>query len=106
MTDKSIDNGRDFDDKGHFAKGNKIGRIKKDGYTLKDLTKVAMAYDKTHDDSILKHYVERLQKNDKLLDKFIDRYVPTKTIQELTGIDGSPLTFIVEKSYKEDKEKK
>jgi len=82
-----------------FAKGNQIGRIKKRGYTLTDLTKVAMEYDKGHDDSILKHYINQLMKDNRLLENYINRYVPIKTVNELTGVDGSPLTFIVEKSY-------
>lgn len=36
--------------------------------------------------------------------KLKGKYPATKTISELTGKDGSPLTFIVEKSYKESKE--
>ena len=93
-----------------FAKGNQIGRIKKRGYTLTDLTKVAMEYDKGHDDSILKHYINQLMKDNRLLENYINRYVPIKTVSELTGVDGSPLTFVIEKSYNkpegEDTEKK
>ena len=90
-----------------LAKGNQIGRMKKKGYTLADLTKVAMQYDKTHDESILKHYINMLFSDNRLLENFINKYVPTKTINELTGKDGSPLTFIIEKSYesKDDKDK-
>ena len=104
MTDKSMKIDKDFDDKGHFAKGNQIGRMKKKGYTLLDLTKVAMQYDKTHDISILKHYIEQLLADNTLLSKYIDKNVPTKTVNELTGVDGSPLTFIIEKTYKQPKE--
>jgi len=86
-----------------FAKGNQIGRMKKKGYTLLDLTKVAIQYDKTHDVSILKHYIEELRKDNRLLENFINRYVPTKTISELTGKDGSPLTVIIEKTYEQPK---
>ena len=92
---------------GYFAKGNKIGRMKKRGYTRDDLTKVAIEYDKTHDDSILKHYINQLITDNRLLENFINKYVPTKTIQELTGVDGSPIKYIIEKSYesKDDKDK-
>jgi len=83
-----------------FAKGNDIGRMKKRGYVLEDLTKIAIQYDKAHpDESILKHYIKQLMEDNRLLENFINKYVPTKTINELTGVDGSPLTFIVEKSY-------
>ena len=101
MADESIkiDGNKDFDSKGHFAKNNQIGRMKKRGYTLADLTKVAMQYDKTHDDSILKHYINMLFSDNRLLENFINKYVPTKTINELTGADGSPIKYIIEKSY-------
>jgi len=89
--------------KHEFAKGNQIGRMKKKGYTLLDLTKVAIQYDKTHDVSILKHYIEELRKDNRLLENFINRYVPTKTISELTGKDGSPITVIIEKTYEQPK---
>lgn len=86
---------------GLFAEGNQIGRIKKRGYTLLDLTKVAMAYDKTHDETILKHYINELLNDNRLLENFINKYVPTKTINEVTGKDGSPLTVITVLAYKE-----
>ena len=76
-----------------FAKGNQIGRMKKKGFSLTDLTKVAMEYDKTHDLTILKHYIEQLFVDNRLLDKFIDRYVPSKTISEITGAGGGPITY-------------
>ncbi len=76
-----------------LAKGNQIGRMKKKGYTLLDLTKVAMQYDKTHDVSILKHYIEQLLNDNRLLENFINKYVPTKTINELTGAGGGPITY-------------
>ena len=91
---------------GYFAKGNKIGRMKKKGYTIKDLTNTALAYDKTHDTTILKHYIEELMKDNTLLKDFINKYVPTTTKNELTGADGSPLTVTLKKViYSEEKEK-
>jgi len=50
--DKRCNNGNSF------AKGNTIGRMKKKGFTLTDLNKVVVAYEKTHKVTILKHYVE------------------------------------------------
>ena len=87
-----------------YAKGNQIGRMKKKGYTLLDLTKVAMQYDKTHDETILKHYIEQLLKDNRLLENFINKYVPTKNISELTGADGEPLVlkFIIERTYENE----
>ena len=88
-----------------FAKGHQIGRMKKKGYTLLDLTKVAMEYDKTHDDSILKHYINMLLSDNRLLENFINKYVPTKTINELTGADGTPLTVTLKKVIYEENKK-
>jgi len=95
MTDKSVEIGKNknYDERGRFVKGNKIGRMKKRGYTLLDLTKVAMQYDKTHDVTILKHYIEELMKDNRLLENFINKYVPTKTISELAGAGGGPITY-------------
>jgi len=76
-----------------FAKGNTIGRMKKKGFTLTDLNKVVVAYEKAHGVTILKHYVEQLLEDNRLLDKYIDRNVPVKTINELTGVDGGPITY-------------
>jgi hypothetical protein len=67
--------------------------MKKKGYTLNDLTKVVIEYDKTHDLTILKHYINQLFIDNRLLDKFIDRYVPSKTINELTGANSGPITY-------------
>ena len=90
-----------------FAKGCTIGRMKKKGYTLADLTKVAMQYDKTHDESVLKHYINMLFSDNRLLENFINKYVPTKTINELSGKDGSPLNITYkEVIYKEEDEVK
>jgi len=82
---------------GTFKKGTQIGRMKKKGYTLTDLTKVAIEYDKTHDLTILKHYINQLLIDNRLLDKFIDRYVPSKTINQLTGADGGPISITLHK---------
>jgi len=91
-------------DKGQcrFAKGNKIGRMKKKGYTILDLTNTAIVYDKTHDVSILKHYIEELTKDNTLLKDFINKYVPTTNKNEFSGPGGDPLRFIIEKSYSGD----
>ena len=89
-----------------FAKGNQIGRMKKRGYIRDDLTKVAIEYDKSHDESILKHYINELLNDNRLLENFINKYVPTKTINELTGADGSPLNITLNRiRYSEEKPK-
>lgn len=103
---RKIDRNRDFNKEGKFVKGNKVGRMKKKGFTLTDLNKLIRKYEEAHDKPLLKHYIEQLFKDNKLLDKYVDRNIPTKTISELTGADGSPLTFIVEKTYDKAKEGK
>lgn len=87
-----------------FAKGNKIGRMKKRGYTRDDLTKVVMEYDKTHGTPILKHYIAELMVDNTLLKDFINKYVPTITRNEHTGKDGSPLSVTLKKVIYDDKE--
>ena len=88
-----------YNKNGHkiFAKNNKIGRMKKKGFTLTDLNKVIVEYEKSHDLPILKHYIEQLYKDNNLLSKYIDKNVPTKTINELTGKDGSPLNITLQR---------
>ena len=91
------------DGRNKFAKGNTIGRMKKKGFTLTDLNKVVVEYEKTHDQTLLKHYIGQLYKDNTLLGKYIDKNVPTKQINELTGADGSPLTVTLKKViYSED----
>jgi len=89
-----------------YAKGNQIGRMKKKGYTIKDLTNTAIAYDKTHDETILQHYILQIIKDNQLLKDFINKYVPTTTKNELTGADGSPLSVTLKKVIYENPEKK
>ena len=89
-----------------FAKGNQIGRMKKRGFTLTDLNKVVVEYEKTHDQILLKHYISQLFKDNNLLSKYIDKNVPTKSINELTGKDGSPLSITLNEIIYENPEKK
>jgi len=63
---------------GTFKKGTQVGRMKKKGFTLTDLNKVVIEYEKTHELPILKHYIEQLYKDNTLLGKYIDKNVPTK----------------------------
>ena len=89
-----------------IAKGNTIGRMKKKGFTLTDLNKVVVEYEKTHDQLLLKHYIKQLFTDNNLLSKYIDKNVPTKQINELTGKDGTPLTVTLKKViYSEEKPK-
>jgi len=97
---KSLPNGQS-----RFAKGNKIGQMKKKGYTIKDLTDTALAYDKSHDVTILQHYIGQLIKDNKLLKDFVNKYVPTTNKSEVSGPGGEPLSFVIEKTYQGENDK-
>lgn len=108
MTDKSIkvDKSKNFDEKGHFTKGNQIGRMPQKGFNLSDLNKLVMEYEKSSENkrgSLLKHYIKRLFKSDQLLAKYMDKNIASKTINQLTGTDGEGIKFIIEKTYEESK---
>ena len=95
MTEKAEQSGN-RDDKGKFAKGNIIGRMPKKGFNLHDLNKLVLEYEKSKENkkgSLLKHYIKRLFKNDKLLAKYMDKNIATRSINELTGADGGPLSI-------------
>ena len=110
MCDKSQKIAENFDKfedgRNKFAKGNNVGRMKKKGFTLTDLNKIVMEYEKTHELPILKHYIEQLYKDNNLLSKYIDKNVPTTVKNELSGAEGVPLRFIIEKSYPGENEPK
>ena len=84
------------DELGRFKKGNKLGYMLKSGFTLSDLNKLVLEYERSPENKrgpLLKHYVKRLFKNDKLLAKYLDKNIATKSINELTGLDGGPLNI-------------
>ena len=83
---------------GTFRKGTEIGRMPKKGFNLHDLNKLVLEYEKSKENkkgSLLKHYIKRLFKNDKLLAKYMDKNIATRSINELTGADGGPLNIIL-----------
>lgn len=90
-----------------FAKGTQIGRMKKKGFTLTDLNKLVRRYEATKTDgkTVLQHYIEQLFKDNKLLDKYIDKNVPTRTISELTGAGGEPISITLKEIIYTDKDK-
>lgn len=84
---------------GKFAKGNTIGRMKKKGFTLTDLNKIAYEYGKSKNKDLLQHYVSQLYRDNRLLLDFINKNVPTKVLNELVG----NLDIKIEKvNYKND----
>ena len=85
-----------FKPNGKFKKGNIIGRFPKK-LTLTYLTKLIRKDERLHPDepTLLKHYKDRLFKNDILLGKFMDKYIPT--INEFTGAGGEPISIILHK---------
>ena len=87
---------KNFDEKGKFIKGNVIGRMPKTGYNLSDLNRMILEYEKSKQNKkgpLLKHFIKRLFKNDKLLAKYMDKNIATRSINELTGADGGPLNI-------------
>jgi len=106
-----IERKQNFDNKGKFAKGNKIGRMPKKGFTLSDLNKLIRKYEANKDITLLEHYIEQLHKDNKLLARYMDKNIPTKSISELTGPGGEPLSItlreiIYEKDEEEGKKEK
>ena len=106
MKDKAKESYKDKNwDKGRFIKGNTIGQMPKKGFNLQHLNKLVLEYEKSPENkkgTLLKHYIKRLYKNDRLLAKFFDKNIPSKLINELTGSDGGPIT-LRELVYKETK---
>ena len=84
-----------------IAKGNTIGRMKKKGFTLNDLNKIVVEYEKTHDQTLLKHYIEQLFKDNTLLGKYMDKNIPTINRDEVTGAGGTPLNLIIKLDHPE-----
>jgi hypothetical protein len=102
--EKPIEDNNGKDEKGLFTKGNKYGSFPRK-LTLAYLTRSIRQDEKLHPNKkrLLEHYKERLLRNDNLLAKFMDKYLPTLNNNEVTGKDGSPLTFIIEKTYEQPK---
>ena len=87
---------KNFNEKGKFIKGNVIGRMPKTGYNLNDLNRMILEYEQSPQNKkgpLLKHFIKRLFKNDKLLAKYLDKNIATRSINELTGADGGPLNI-------------
>jgi len=100
---------------GTFKKGTQIGRMKKKGFSLTDLTKVAMEYDKTHDLAILQHYIEQLFVDNRLLENFVNRYIPPKQdigfimpkiVKETVYVQAGEPPKIVDEAKKINEERK
>lgn len=66
-----------------YAKGNTIGRMKKKGFTLTDLNKLVAEVEKTKSKALLRHYIERLFENDRLLENYVEKNVPTKSLADI-----------------------
>lgn len=96
MLDDDEFRAENFDKRGKFKKGNKLGYMPKNGFTLTDLNKLVLEYERSPENKkgpLLKHYIKRLFKNDKLLAKYLDKNIATRSINELTGADGGPLNI-------------
>lgn len=100
---KTVDD-ENFDERGKFKEGNVIGRMPKTGYNLNHLNKLILQFEQSKENkkgSLLKHYVKRLFKNDKLLAKYMDKNIATKN--QLTGLNDGPISVTLnELIYKEN----
>jgi hypothetical protein len=68
-----------------FAKGNDLGKMTKKGFTLADIRNLLRKLEEVDPvkyPPLLKHYIQRLYQNDRLLENFVEKNVPTKTINE------------------------
>ena len=92
--DKRIENENNRNPNGTFKENNTVGRFPKK-LTITYLTKLIRKDEKLHPGKkpILLHYKERLYKNDNLLAKFMDKYLPTINRNELTGAGGEPINI-------------
>lgn len=87
-------------DNGTFKEGNKFGSFPRK-LSLNYFTRFIRKDEKLHPGkkTLLRHYKERLYRNDNLLAKLMDKYMPTTTINELTG-GGEPINInIIKKIY-------
>lgn len=85
-------------DDGTFKKGTEIGQMPKKGFNLHDLNKLVLDFEKSLENkkgSLLKHYIKRLFENDRLLAKYMDKNIATKSLHELTGESGEPINIVL-----------
>lgn len=103
---RTIEDNFDLKPDGHrvFKKGNKCGSFPRK-LTLTYLTKLIRKDEKINPKKkpLLKIYIDLLRTHPYLLDKFISRYVPTTTINQLTGEGGEPLSIILKKVFYNEK---
>lgn len=92
----------DRDERGYFAKGNQIGRMKKRGYTLNDLIKAMRQYEKEKGLSFLEIYLDKVTKDNRLMDSLMNRFIAQKNETNLTG--GLNLNIEVNKKYPDGKD--
>lgn len=86
-----------FDEKGRFKKGNKIGRIKKQGYTLTDLINAMRKYEREKGISFLQIYLDKVTKDNRLMDSLMNRFIAQKSETNVTG--GLELSIVINKKY-------
>jgi hypothetical protein len=91
---------------GTFRKGNRFAKFPKE-MSLKHLTKMIREDEKIHPgkETLLEHYKNRLKKNDNLLGKFMDKYLPSIVNNQITGAGGTPLNLIIKLAYPEEEKK-
>lgn len=85
-----------------FAKGNKIGKLSKKGYTLGDLVKAMRQYEKERGISFLEIYLDKVLKDNRLMDSLMNRFIAQKSETTVTG--GLELSINIQKKYTDGKE--
>ena len=83
------------DTKGMFVKGNKL-QVSKKPITKELLERAIEKVEKLHDTRLIEHVIERAFKDDKVLMKVIDKFVPNLTIAER---DIKPIQIAIKNYY-------
>jgi len=95
---KKLIEGRDL--AGKFTKGNKL-QVSRKPITKELLEHAIEKVGKRHDTRLIEHIIERAYKNDNVLMKIVDKFVPNITIAER---DIKPIQIAIENYYVSSKE--
>ena len=88
-----VEEGRDI--AGKFTKGNKL-QVSRRPITKELLERAIEKVEKQHDTRLIEHVIERAFKDDKVLMKVIDKFVPNLTIAER---DIKPIQIAIKNFY-------
>jgi len=94
-----------FNDKGKFLPGNKIGNLpKKKAYNVNELKKAIEEVEKGKKSTLLKHFIKKAYTSNQVLIALIKKLVPDISISELKSSEPFNLfvmQFLKEKEIKE-----